>query len=203
MADDNISAQSATKPTTKRPKPQIVELEFLRECLIYDADTGILTWLPRPRDHFQNDHAHVTWNKRFAGKPAGGGDGRGHLCIGLTFDGKTKRLKTHRVAWALQTGAWPKDEIDHRDGRRSNNRWNNLREATRSENCHNVGALKSNTSGLPGVSWSRREKCWRAQISLNGKRIFLGRFSSRDLAFRAYLNAKRKLHSFQPAPRPQ
>jgi hypothetical protein len=69
-------------------------------------------------------------------------------------------------------------EADHRDRDRANNRWNNLREASRSCNMRNCGILCNNKSGVTGVSWHKSSSNWRSQIKLHGKMIHLGGFKN-------------------------
>lgn len=45
-----------------------------------------------------------------------------------------KQRYAHRVAWLYMTGQWPKDQIDHKNMDRSDNRFGNLRQANNSEN---------------------------------------------------------------------
>jgi hypothetical protein len=91
------------------------------------------------------------------------------------------------------TGRWAKPTIDHRDGDCTNNRWNNLRRATRSQNNANRSRPRHNTSGYKGASRCRRSGKWLAHIGINGKIIFLGRFETPQEAHAAYLKAARKL----------
>lgn len=86
------------------------------------------------------------------------------------------RIYAHRVAWAVMTGAWPETEIDHINGKRDDNRWINLREVSRMQNCWNSAPGKNNKSGVKGVSWYKRDGTWEASIRTDGKRRFLGRF---------------------------
>jgi hypothetical protein len=98
----------------------------------------------------------------------------------------------HRLAWLFMTGVWPK-EIDHIDGDRANNAWNNLRVVNRSQNKQNMKRPTAlNRVGRLGVS--RVGKRFRAQIAVNGRKIGLGVFASAALAEEAYLAAKRVYH---------
>ena len=100
---------------------------------------------------------------------------------------------SHRVAWLISTGYWPKNEIDHVNGCRTDNRLCNLREATRSQNGINRPA-KPNTSGHIGVRWDRQRNKWEAQIKLNKKNHHLGRYESKDDAIEARKKASALLH---------
>jgi hypothetical protein len=100
-------------------------------------------------------------------------------------------LRAHRVAWALARGAWPKDEIDHKNGVASDNRLENLREATHVETGQNrPRRTASNTSGLSGVYWHRGSHKWRARIRVGGRHHSLGLHHTREAAYAAYLKCK-------------
>lgn len=83
-------------------------------------------------------------------------------------------------------GCWPERTLDHRNGRHGDNRWHNLREATQSQNGGNMKRPKSNTSGFKGVSWNATEKRYRAQISLGGRKVTIGRYHTPEAAHAAY-----------------
>ena len=82
---------------------------------------------------------------------------------------------------------------------RSDNRFANLRDGTGAENAQNRKVRYDNISGLIGVS--RIQRKWQARIMILGCRLYLGRFKTPELAYAAYLAAKRELHPFQPVPR--
>ncbi len=79
----------------------------------------------------------------------------------------------HRVIWLMQTGEWPPHELDHKNGCRAENRWDNLRCATKTQNMHNRKTPNNNKSGVMGVYWYARIGKWRAQINVNGTNIRL------------------------------
>jgi hypothetical protein len=158
--------------------------ERLRELLHYNPETGVFTW--------RVNHRSVK-----AGSVTGCPSSSGYLRI--VVDG---RLYTaHRLAWLYEYGAWPKDQIDHVDGVRSNNAIRNLRSCTRAENMQNQRPPSTNSSGYLGVSWRGGSKPWRAQICWARRVINLGNFPTPEEAHEAYLKAKRELHTFQPVPR--
>lgn len=72
--------------------------------------------------------------------------------------------------------------VDHKNHNRLDNRKSNLREATFSQNGMNKIMLNRNTSGVTGVSWSKRDKCYETYISIDGKRIHLGDFKEFETA---------------------
>jgi hypothetical protein len=86
----------------------------------------------------------------------------------VTWLGKVH--KVHRLIFLLEYGYLP-PEVDHINGDRQDNRLENLRPATRSENQCNRGALASNTSGYPGVTWHKASKAWVVRVMKNGKTV--------------------------------
>ena len=109
---------------------------------------------------------------------------RGYLCA--MIDGTLYRV--HRLIFLHQHGYIPV-EIDHRDGNGENNRIENLRPATSSENKWNRGTNKNNTSGYKGVTWDKRRSKWVAQIVIDRKHKALGQFDNAKEAHEAYKEA--------------
>jgi hypothetical protein len=147
-----------------------LSLDRARELLSYDAETGRLTWL-------------VSRGSKRAGSAAGFVDPAGYLIV------RVDRVfyLGHRLGWFLHHGRWPDGFIDHRNTK--TNRLSNLREASASQNQGNSKRSKNNSSGFKGVSRARRDKCWRAQITVNYKTKFLGHFKTAEVAHRAYIDA--------------
>ena len=112
--------------------------------------------------------------------------------ISIKIDGKP--YQAHRLAWLLFFGEFPKNQIDHINGIRDDNRWVNLRSATRSQNMCNRGKLSSNTSGYTGVTWHPKTQKWRAVINHNKKTYSLGLFVTKEEASQAYREAAKKYH---------
>lgn len=103
--------------------------------------------------------------------------------------------RAHRLAWLYMYERWPKGDTDHINRIRSDNRLANLREASRGENMSNrIDPLANNSSGFFGVSYCNKTQLWRAQITANGRRVWLGRHETAESAHAAYMNAKRMLH---------
>lgn len=100
----------------------------------------------------------------------------------------------HRLAWLHTYAAWPKDEIDHINCNRADNRISNLRQATRFENARNQPLRATNTSGLKGVSQHTETKKWTASITYNRKMTNLGLFDTPEAAHSAYAAEAKKLH---------
>jgi hypothetical protein len=112
----------------------LIPIEYLRECFDCDFATGFLTWKHRPREHFVTKRGWSIFNVKYAGKLAGTLHVKGYLVVRLTFNGREFLLGVHRVVFALAHGRWPMYGVDHRNGVRSANNLNNLREATNAQN---------------------------------------------------------------------
>jgi len=87
------------------------------------------------------------------------------------------------------TGEWPNHDIDHFNGNRTDNKWNNLRKASRAENCQNRQVQSRTKSNIKGIHWREDAKKWRAFIRVDGKLIHLGYFKSKDEAEQKYIEA--------------
>ena len=108
--------------------------------------------------------------------------GNVYVCFSVGFKLRRMTIKNHQLAWFLTYSEWAK-EIDHIDGDGLNNRLNNLRAVTRTENSRNHRKAKNNTSGFNGVSWIERLKKWRAysfdrSLGEKGKQIYLGTYDN-------------------------
>jgi len=145
----------------------------LREVLQYDPDTGIFTRLVS------------TSNSVRAGDVAGNIDPAGYRRIKI--DGKT--YHAHRLAFLYMTGIWPPHDIDHANMDRADNRWCNLRYASRSQNKANMRARQGNTSGSKGVCWKMSHRKWMATICIDGKRHHLGYRDTKEEAAALYAAA--------------
>lgn len=85
-------------------------------------------------------------------------------------------------------------KYDHIDRNPMNNRKNNLRQATVSENNRNRSMLKNNTSGIMGVNWDKNKSKWRSRICFDNKRLELGFFVNKEDAVRARLCAEKEYY---------
>jgi len=160
---------------TKKTIPTPAELH---KMLRYVPETGKLYWLERTPDMFEPsaysaERKCKVWNSRFSGKEAGGAATNGYNVVSMDY----LDLLAHRIIWVMVHGKEPDDQIDHIDGNRTNNREENLRDVSRSENQRNQAIMKNNTSGHHGVHYSSTERKWRAAINHNGKKKTLGRFN--------------------------
>ena len=162
--------------------------ELLRKLLRYEPETGKLFWRNRdPLDLNTTDvrgdgWAANSWNARYANKEAfltktSDGYFHGKVCL--------RQIKAHRVIWCIQNGKWPVGEIDHIDGNKANNKIENLRDVTKSQNQRNRGSVKGSLSIYCGVT-KKSEAKWCAKISVNKKQIHIGYFDTEEDAARAY-----------------
>lgn len=102
------------------------------------------------------------------------------------------KYKLHRLVWLYKTGSWPKDQIDHINRNRSDNRFSNLRDVTNAGNKKNTTRRKDNTTGVTGVTYFKDCKMWRARINVDNKRVSLGLFQDKESAAIARAEAEKK-----------
>lgn len=140
----------------------------LHQLFIYDEQTGELRW-------------------RYSGDLAGSTHTSGYISVQIFGE----RYQSHRLIWAMQYGSIPENMmIDHIDGDRSNNRITNLRLANDSQNQFN---RRANTGrSIKGVYPHKRK--WKAEITANKQRVYLGLFDSPESAYEAYKAAAYQLH---------
>lgn len=143
---------------SKRFTPRMIA--FFHQCFTYSKSTGILRWRKdRPAAHFKTEAAYKRYLKVNAGTPAGTpqGDG-GHLQVQFSQHPTKKSVRNycayvHRIAYAMVEGEDPGPMLlDHKNGDTTDNRWSNLRLATKAENAHNRKASRHSTTGVLGVS---------------------------------------------------
>jgi hypothetical protein len=146
--------------------------QAILDRLEYCPTTGVFTW-KNPR---------IT---------AGTIDKNGYHAIKV--NGKT--YKSHRLAFLFMTGDWPKNDVDHINGTKTDNSWKNLRDVTTTVNMQNqTKAHKCNKSKYLGVTALKGSNKWRSRITVNKRQLFLGMFETAQEAHEAYLNAKKRYH---------
>jgi hypothetical protein len=148
--------------------------EQLRELLDYAPETGLFYW--------REARGSVA-----AGSEAGTLHTGGYHMIRI--DGAAHRA--HRLAWLHVHGEHPIGEIDHINGNPADNRIVNLRQCSHAQNTRNV-ARRRNRWGFKGI-YRHRSK-WRAEITVNGRRIHIGVYSTPQEAADAYDEAARLHH---------
>ncbi len=145
----------------------------LLEYLEYSPITGKVLWKKKPSP------------KIAVNTPVGYVSKDGYTYFGF----KNKTLKLHRAIFLMLHGYLPK-YVDHIDHDRLNNKPDNLRDATLTENNRNCKIQVNNLSGVVGVSWCSERKRWVASIWHESRAIPLGRFTDKSDAVRARKNAE-------------
>ena len=154
--------------------------ERLREVLAYDPETGIFRW--------KTDRSSSVR----VGDVAGTISKTGYRLIGI--DGTPQPAQ--RLAVLYMTGEWPKGVVDHRNGDRDCNAWENLRDCTTAQNNRN--------RSVRGCTWDWRKRRWTAQIVVDGKQRKLGSFKTEAEATAVYRAAAAKFHGeFSVTARPE
>lgn len=135
----------------------------------------------------------VTGEFRRRGKPdsqrMGGLTPQGYRRIKLAG----RNYMAHRLAFLYMTGDWPAEDVDHINRDKADNRWTNLREASRAENCRNRAARADNGTSRKGVH-RHRNGSYVAQIQVDGEKLYLGSYPTADQAHAVYRTAARDLH---------
>lgn len=149
--------------------------ERLRKRLRYAPESGFF-------------YKNVPTPGRHIGKRAGWKGNHGRWTIEL--DGRS--YLASRLAWLYMTGEWPSEDIDHINQDLTDDRFCNLREASRSQNLVNRSYANRNKAGFRGVHRYRGR--WIAQIAFMGCKEHLGVFDTPEDAHRAYVSAARLLH---------
>ena len=171
---------------------ELSDAEFAKSAFIYSQETGeMLRKLISPGGRRKSDRSNTS---AYVGPS---GSVQYYL---ISFRGKWRVAQ--RVIWLYMTGDWPPKgmDIDHINGNRLDNRWANLRLATRSQNMQNQGSARGNSlTGIMGIS---RTPCksrprWFARIRVPGGDVkHLGVFDSKEEAHAAYIKAKAELHPY-------
>jgi len=152
----------------------------LKKLVHYDPQTGIFT----------NIKAR-TWLR--PGRILGASHSMGYKVISIYC----RKYYAHRLAFLYMNGSFPAREVDHINHDRADNRWSNLRQASRSGNMKNCSRHANNTSGVTGVSFHKPNKKWRAFIGVCGKAIHIGMFDNFNDAVSARRGAELK-YGFHP-----
>ena len=143
--------------------------ELMLASYTYNPETGICKGYNGNKQHLHNQGYYNLWKD---------------------MNKKRYRMYAHRFAFLFMTGSIP-DEIDHIDGKQGNNRWENLRACSKSDNIAN----RKGTGKFPKNITQRREgDPYRVRIMKGGKEVFDKRFKELDLAELVATEAREKFH---------
>ena len=160
-------------------KPKELTHEYLKQCIDYNPDTGDFKWrITQGRNIYGNDAfcVHESSNRK----------------ISLTTKILSHETTTNRLIVFWMTGYMPSPNRDVMtiDNNTLNLKWSNIKVGSHSDSCKKQ--RNSGTLALKGVHFYIKEKKYRAQITINGKQKYLGRFKTEAEAAAAYMKAARK-----------
>lgn len=119
---------------------------------------------------FRYQDGNLYWRANQAGGPRAGSYAGCYNNMGYyTIQINRKKLRAHRIIWKMHKGTEPA-HLDHIDNDKTNNRIENLRECTHSQNIQNSWR-KTGVSGVRCVKWCNRKNAWRVTVYINGKRV--------------------------------
>lgn len=131
----------------------------LKDKIIYNPDTGF-------------------FYRKLSGDLAGWVTKEGYISLKIDYI----TYKAHRLAFLYMTGELPEDQVDHINNIKGDNRWENLRRCSQSENQRNTGKRRNNTSGVKNVSWNSKNRKWRITLYLDGKNKCFGSYEDLEVA---------------------
>ena len=157
---------------------KIIDCEQLRQMFQLNSD-GSLTWLSISKYHIEK-------LGRAAGSPI---PSHGKAYWAVQINGR--KVKRSRIVFCLTHGRWPQQQIDHINGNSLDDRPENLREATVTQNAWNHKRRAKRSPTPMGVRFERSGR-YRARIAVNKKQLNLGVFATMDMASDAYQAARRQ-----------
>ncbi len=150
--------------------------EYLRSQILYKPETGEFWWIASRKGRDMTRQAGTISNF-------------GYRIIMLNGH----RHVASRLAWFYMTGNWPAEECDHINRNRADDRWANLREASRSENARNTQLRSDNTYGHRGICWDSQKLKWKVQISVKGEKRIVKHFHDFNSAVNFYQETAERL----------
>lgn len=171
-----------------------IEPGYIKECFIYDPESGKCFWKQRPIEHFKTEAKFKRFCTLFAGKEAGSLDIEGYVNVSFNYLGKYYKLKLHQVIFVLLGIEVPEGSvIDHINRNPQDNRYCNLRLATFSKNRANCNIGKNNTSGCLGVT--KQLNKWMATLRRDNTYYYLGKYVTLEEAVAARQNAENQYNT--------
>lgn len=150
---------------------------IILEYLTYDPETGVIRWKKNKGGRAK------------AGAIAGCVAANGYLHIRLN----NRLLLGHHVAWFLMTGEFPQTLVDHKDQNPENNKWENLRKATGSQNVVNSSSRTKSRTGFRGVRLTPQGK-YQVRICYQKKTTYCGVYDKADEAAAVYNRRAQEIH---------
>lgn len=178
-ADNNISIPSRMGNRKKSLPPESELIAEANRLFRYDAPTGNLIWV-QPKDRVHPGKCKI-------GSIVGGNDGHGYRKCRLLCH----TFKVHQVVWMMCKNEFPKMPIDHINRDILDNRIENLRVVTDQQNQFNQKSIAREFSGVCKVK--NKPNKFDAKIQVKGRKIYLGRFKSKEEANAAYVTASKKI----------
>lgn len=152
-----------------------MDAHIARAIFLYNEETGNLHWRKKS-------------SQMMPGSVAGSVSVRGYVTIRFN----KKVYPAHRIVWLIHHGEWPKSDIDHINRLKTDNRIENLREASKSENQRNHSLSKRNTSGYKNVI--RSHDLWEVVLTINGNKTRFGSYADIELADLVAIGAREKYY---------
>lgn len=153
-----------------------MDIQTLHMYFDLDSLRGVIRWKIRPARSVR------------IGSEAGAINGHGYRQLRLNGE----NLQLHRIVFAMTHGRWPEGPIDHINRVRLDNRPENLRESTFTQNRRNAGLRCNNRSGTTGVRFNKRNGQWHAYIKTGSVQTHLGFFPTSESAIAARHAAERE-----------
>lgn len=143
---------------------------------LFEYKDGVLFWKIRPLSDFKTIGRCVQWNERYGHKQVGSCAGK-YVNVAIN----KIRYQAHRIIFLMHYGYQP-TIVDHINRKTQDNRIENLRAATFTENLRNAKAPKSNTSGYKNVVWHKQRCKWNVRLTINHKNKSFGLYDDIELA---------------------
>lgn len=159
--------------------------DIVRLYLDYNPKTGVVTKNKLPRSAFKTDRAYNIHLSRDAGKAVGSKSNNGYLFA--MIDGVTYPL--HRLIWVWMNGEIADDlYVDHRNGVRDDNRWDNIKElVTMGQNKRNAAIRKDSMSGYKGVRLLPSGRFWARVTGPDQVQRSIGTYDTAEEAYQAVM----------------
>lgn len=143
---------------------------------LFEYKDGVLYWKERPRSDFKTEGRHEHWNKRYSYKQVGS-------CAGIYVNVSINKIRhqVHRIIFLMQHGYLPK-VVDHINGNTQDNRIENLRAATHTENQRNSKIGKNSSSKVKNVVWHKQRQKWSVRLIIDKKSKSFGLYDDIELA---------------------